>query len=124
VTSATIKAATLFAVGPVTAPGAISVKAVALAEGVLKTMLLTKLKIATVVLVVVGALGTGAAALTFPRPAEKRADPVVKEKRSLADKPADQPAREKKEQGAQAVKEKKDVDVSKLGVSGVVKSVD
>jgi RNA polymerase sigma factor (sigma-70 family) len=62
VASSTIKAATLFAAGPATA-GGMSIKAVALAEGVLRTMLLTKLKIATVVLGVLltagGFLGSG-----------------------------------------------------------------
>jgi RNA polymerase sigma factor (sigma-70 family) len=48
VVSSTIKAATLFAVGQTA--GVVSVKAAALTEGVLKTMLLTKLKTATAVL--------------------------------------------------------------------------
>src|SRR5262249_14190443 len=50
VTSSTIQAASLVAAGQATAKGAISMKAVALAEGVLRNMLLTKLKIATTVL--------------------------------------------------------------------------
>src|SRR5262249_52435450 len=45
VASSTIKAATLFAAGQATAGGALSAKAVALAEGVLRTMLVNKLKI-------------------------------------------------------------------------------
>jgi RNA polymerase sigma factor (sigma-70 family) len=56
---ATIQAATLLAAGQAAA-GAISVKVAALAEGVLKTMFLTKLKIATSLLVLVGLLGGGA----------------------------------------------------------------
>src|SRR5260370_23071856 len=64
VASTTIKAASLFAVGHAAASGAISLKAVALAEGVLKTMLLTKLKNATVVLVTVAVLSAGAAAVS------------------------------------------------------------
>src|SRR5262249_37276831 len=51
-----IKAATQFAAGQATASGMISVKVAALTEGVLKTMLLTKLKIATAVLLAVGVL--------------------------------------------------------------------
>jgi RNA polymerase sigma factor (sigma-70 family) len=62
VASSTIQAASLFAVGQAAAPGALSVNAVALAEGVLKTMLLTKLKLATAVLVV-GALAFGMSGL-------------------------------------------------------------
>jgi RNA polymerase sigma factor (sigma-70 family) len=53
VVSSTIKAASLFAAGQVAAPGAISARVAALTEGVLKTMLLTKLKIATAVLLAV-----------------------------------------------------------------------
>jgi RNA polymerase sigma factor (sigma-70 family) len=64
VASTTIKAASLFAAGHAAATGAISLKAVALAEGVIRTMLLTKLKIATAVLVTVAVLTAGAAAFT------------------------------------------------------------
>jgi RNA polymerase sigma factor (sigma-70 family) len=123
VATATIKAATLFALGQATAPGVVSVKAVALAKGVLKTMLLTKLKIATAVLVLVAFVGTGAAALTLRGSTEKKVDPSAKEKRVLSDKPAERPVKEKKEP-AQPESEKKEVDLSKLSVSGVVKAVD
>jgi RNA polymerase sigma factor (sigma-70 family) len=54
VLSSTIKAATLVASGQAAATGVISARVAALTEGVLKTMLLTKLKIATVVLFLVG----------------------------------------------------------------------
>jgi RNA polymerase sigma factor (sigma-70 family) len=81
VASSTIKAASLVAAGQAAAPGVISVKAVALAEGVLKAMLLTRLKIATAVLVVLAVLGACAAALTLPVQAEKSADRPVKEKK-------------------------------------------
>jgi RNA polymerase sigma factor (sigma-70 family) len=70
----TIKAASLLAAGKATA-GACSAQAVALAEGVLKTMLLTKLKIATAVLVAVAMLGTGVAVLTGQAPGERQAAP-------------------------------------------------
>jgi RNA polymerase sigma factor (sigma-70 family) len=53
VVSSTIKAAILFAAGQAAAAGAISARVAALAEGALKTMLLTKLKIATAVLLAV-----------------------------------------------------------------------
>lgn len=52
VMSSTINAANLFAAGQTAATGAISVKAAALTEGVLKTMLLSKLKMAMAVLLV------------------------------------------------------------------------
>jgi RNA polymerase sigma factor (sigma-70 family) len=55
----TIKAATLLAAGRAAATGMISAKVAALTEGVVKTMLLTKLKIATVVLLAVAISGAG-----------------------------------------------------------------
>jgi RNA polymerase sigma factor (sigma-70 family) len=55
--SSTIEAATLFAVGPA---GAISPAVAALTEGVLKAMLLAKLKTATLVVLVIALLGAGA----------------------------------------------------------------
>jgi RNase P/RNase MRP subunit p29 len=69
VASITIKAATFFAAGQASvaqavAPGVISMKSVALAEGVLKTMLLSKLKIATAIFITVAIVGVGAAAVT------------------------------------------------------------
>jgi RNA polymerase sigma factor (sigma-70 family) len=109
VVSSTIKAASHFAAGQGAAPGVLSVKAVALAEGVLKTMLLTKLKMATAVLLAVAVLGTAAAALTYRVPADQPADPPAAEKTQ----PADQP-----------VAEKKGGDKEGVVVSGVVKAVD
>ena len=56
----TVKAATLMAAGKALAAGAISAKVAALIEGVLKTMLLTKLKTLAIVLVLATTLaGTG-----------------------------------------------------------------
>jgi RNA polymerase sigma factor (sigma-70 family) len=108
VTSSTIRAASLFAAGQAAA-GVLSVKAVALAEGVLKTMLLSKLKIATAVLVAAAVLGVGAAALTQQAPADKPAERPAKAKAQ----PADQPARAKKADEPLPVV-----------VSGLVKAVD
>jgi RNA polymerase sigma factor (sigma-70 family) len=82
VVPATSKAASHFAAGQAAAEGAISVKTAALAERVLKSMLLTRLKIATAVLVAFAVLGAGAAALI---------------QQMLAEKPADQPVTENKE---------------------------
>src|SRR5262249_25605887 len=64
VVSSTIKATILFATGQA-ATGAISAKVAALTEGVLKGMLLTKLKIAVATFLVIAALGAGVGALTF-----------------------------------------------------------
>jgi RNA polymerase sigma factor (sigma-70 family) len=65
--SSTIKAASLFAAGQA---AAIPVQVTALTEGVLKTMLLTKLRIATAVLVVIALIGAGVigAATRGPQP--------------------------------------------------------
>src|SRR5262249_33422444 len=63
VVDATIKAGNLLAAGKAAATGAISVKVAALAEGVMKAMLLTKLKVATTILLAVALAGVGAAGL-------------------------------------------------------------
>jgi RNA polymerase sigma factor (sigma-70 family) len=57
----TVRAAALFAAGNAAVAGAISARAAALAEGVLHTMFLNKLKVTAVVLIVVGALGSAGA---------------------------------------------------------------
>jgi outer membrane protein assembly factor BamB len=81
----TIKAATLFAAGP--AAGAISARAVALAEGVIKTMLLTRLKIASALLLALAVLGA-VAALMQQVLADKPLDQAAPEKKGPADRPA------------------------------------
>ncbi len=59
VVSSTINAASLFAVGQTAATGAISAKVAVLTEGVLRTMLLTKLKIAMAVVLGAAVAGVG-----------------------------------------------------------------
>jgi RNA polymerase sigma factor (sigma-70 family) len=76
--SATIKAASLFAAGPAAATGVVPAKVAGLAEGVLKTMLLTKVKIVAAVLLAVAALGMGAGWRTHQALAEKRTNEAVK----------------------------------------------
>src|SRR5438270_6534339 len=87
VASSTIQAAGLYAAGQAAA-GGVSVKAVALAEGVLKAMLLAKLKTAAAVLVLVAVLGAAATALTQRVLAERPADPPRAEKTAPAGRPA------------------------------------
>jgi hypothetical protein len=60
----TIKAASMIAAGQAAAAGLISAKAAALTEGVLKTMFLSKLKIAVVAFLVIGTAGIGISAQT------------------------------------------------------------
>ncbi len=79
--SSTIKAATMFAGGQA-ASGVISVKVAALTEGVLKAMLVTKLKIASVVVLMIAGL-VGGAGLIYrtqaaePQPPTKAEKPAV-----------------------------------------------
>jgi RNA polymerase sigma factor (sigma-70 family) len=69
VVSSTINAASQFAAG--SAAGAISARVVALTEGVLKAMLISKLKAAATVLLLVVLAGVGAGALTIRALAQK-----------------------------------------------------
>jgi uncharacterized protein (TIGR03067 family) len=91
--SSTIKAASLFAAGQAAATGAISAKVAALTEGVLKAMLVTKLKIASVVVLMIAALVGGARLIYSTQAAEAKAD---KDKQPAA-KPAEKPKADNKE---------------------------
>jgi RNA polymerase sigma factor (sigma-70 family) len=73
VLSSTIKAASLIAAGQAATAGAISAKVAVLTEGVLKTMLLTKLKIAAFAVLIVAAAGMGAGGLIYHAHAEEPA---------------------------------------------------
>src|SRR5262249_55911791 len=64
VVSSTIKAATLVAAGHAAATGVISIKVAALTEGVMKAMLISRLKAVSAVVLIVGFLGTGATLFT------------------------------------------------------------
>jgi RNA polymerase sigma factor (sigma-70 family) len=59
------KAVTLVTAGQAAAAGVLSAKVAALTEGVLKAMFLTKLKIATAVLVTAGVIGAGTGGYTY-----------------------------------------------------------
>jgi RNA polymerase sigma factor (sigma-70 family) len=84
------KAATLFAAGQAAVPVPVSAKVAALTEGVLKTMLLSKLKAATAVLLVVGALFAGAAYQSYRTVAAEPAR--VERAQPNPDQKAEQPA--------------------------------
>jgi len=75
VVSATIKAANLIAAGQAAAAGATSLKVATLIEGVLKTMLLTKLNITLVGLSVIVALGGAAGLIYRTQAAEQKTPP-------------------------------------------------
>ena len=62
--SSTVKAATMIVAGQATVAGVVPAKAVALMEGVMKAMLMTKLKTVTAVVLVVTAVGMGGGLLS------------------------------------------------------------
>ena len=64
-TANTVHAAALFALGKTAAASGVSAAALALTDGMLKTMLLVKLKVATAALLVVAALTTGIGAVAY-----------------------------------------------------------
>jgi len=101
----TVKAAMLFAAGEAAVGGAISAQAAALTKGALQTMFITKLKIATAILLTLGLLGTSTAWLTLQALADKPVKAAAKEPRIDADK---------KEAGKK----------SSIEISGVVQRVD
>jgi RNA polymerase sigma factor (sigma-70 family) len=67
----TVKAATLAAAGPTAVASLVSAKVFALTEGVMRTMLLTKLKIVSAMLLVAAALGGTAGLIYQTRAAER-----------------------------------------------------
>jgi RNA polymerase sigma factor (sigma-70 family) len=98
----TIKAVTSVAAGQAVA-GVISVKVATLAEGVLKTMFLTKLKVASMVLVVMAVAAGGAGGLAYyaqaTEPAITQAEAGTKNKK--AERPEVEPADVQADQDAQ-----------------------
>jgi len=98
VVSSTIKAASLFAAGQAAAAGAISVKVAALTEGMLKSMLLTKRKIATAVLLVMAVAIAGVGAGGLLRRTQAGEPPKATEKK---EKPADAKAAAKQVEEAE-----------------------
>ena len=115
VVSSTIKTAALIAASQGAVAGVVSTKVAALTEGVMKAMLISKLKIATAVLLVVALIGVGAGVGTLTQKAlaarqpekpgkdvPKDADPAVPNKTSAAAnqpgngaKPAEPPKEDK-----------------------------
>jgi RNA polymerase sigma factor (sigma-70 family) len=83
----TIQAAGLVAAGPAAAAGVISPKVAALAEGVVKVMLLSKLKATVAVVLVLGFLMTGAAVLTYRAATARGATPVLLDAEARAKTP-------------------------------------
>jgi hypothetical protein len=94
--STTVQAAIHFAVGPTAVAGLVSANTILLAEGVLKTMLLAKLKLATAVVLMVVGLCMGIGALGYERPAGNPEQPAPKVELVPTGNAIEQPAQEKK----------------------------
>lgn len=91
--TSTIKAACLLAAGHAT--GVASAKIVALAEGVVKTMLLTKLKAALSIALVLGIMATGANFLTYrPATGQEQKKPILEKQGEPAVKPQQEQLKE------------------------------
>jgi RNA polymerase sigma factor (sigma-70 family) len=121
VATATIHAASMFAAGHTACAGVLSVKAVTLAEGVLKAMLLAKLKIATAVVAAVLVLGASAAAFAQYRLGTQAAPAAPQQQPQLAQKqPAPPP---KKEPAIRPIKEHRDEEIIPLAVAGFAKTI-
>jgi RNA polymerase sigma factor (sigma-70 family) len=88
VVSSTIQAAALVAAGPAAAAGAISLKVAALTEGVMRAMLMSKLKAVMVVVLMAGFLATGATVFTPCKAAGQNGKAPDNEKQlAVADQP-------------------------------------
>ena len=101
--SSTIKAATLIAAGQAAATGLVSANVAALTEGVLKAMFLTKLKIATVVFLMLamigmGAWGIGSVAATAQQPNARQPDQrtTTQDEKGVGPKQAEKANKEQK----------------------------
>ena len=82
-TAATSKAVSIVALGKAAAPGAVSLKAVALADRVVKTMLLTKLKFAATTVAALSLMGVGTVAIKNQIQAEPPAAVTVQPNRTV-----------------------------------------
>jgi hypothetical protein len=71
----TVKAATLLASGSAAAAGAVPVKVAILMQGVLRAMVMTKIKLATIWLLVVGVVGGGVGLISYPTQVAAQGDP-------------------------------------------------
>jgi RNA polymerase sigma factor (sigma-70 family) len=91
VVSSTIQAASLFAAGQAAAAGAISGRVVALTEGVVQTMFVSRIKTAIAVVLMLGLVATGATLLTCHTAAGQD------DRKPIAEKPVEPAAKQEKE---------------------------
>ncbi len=99
VVCSTIKTATLVAASQGAVAGVVSAKVAALTEGMMRTMLLTKLKIMTVIVLALTALGVGAGFVTYQAlvPAVAGADQPGQASKPDKDKQPNKPAKTDKD---------------------------
>ena len=96
----TVQAATLMAAGKALATGAISAKVVALTEGVLKAMLMTKIKVAITVVLAINLIGAGVGLVycqTAGKGQDKQGKPAVAQEKPSSPVPANQHPTPKKD---------------------------
>ncbi len=96
----TVQAATLTAAGKALATGAISAKVVALTEGVLKAMLITKIKVALAVVLAIPLIGAGVGLVycqTAGKGQDKQGKPAVAQEKPSSPVPANQHPTPKKD---------------------------
>jgi RNA polymerase sigma factor (sigma-70 family) len=93
--SSTIKAASLIAAGQAVAAEAFSLEVAALTEGVMKSMLLTRLKAPMAGLLLMGALVCGAGVIYRTQAAEQPQQPVKEKQPAVATEQPQQPVKEK-----------------------------
>jgi RNA polymerase sigma factor (sigma-70 family) len=99
----TIRAATRFAAGDGGADGLVSARAIALSQGVLRTMILTKMKIAGSLLLTIALLGGGAGWLAFRAPAAEPSVPIAKADDKSKTAAKDKPKERKPEDDKKAI---------------------
>jgi RNA polymerase sigma factor (sigma-70 family) len=100
----TAKAATLATAGQAAAAGLVSARVAALTEGVLKSMLLTKLRIAVVLVIAVALVGGGSGPAWYGAPAGEPAAPGANPNEAAAPRP--EPRRQTKEEAIKKALEK------------------
>jgi len=112
----TTKAAVLMAAGQASLTGVVSAKVIALTEGVMRAMLLTKLKIATLVLLSAGVLGVGVTLIPGRAQAQKQEE-TAKAEASKEAPPKEKQSKEMTEAQAELGKAQVEVAEAQLQVA-------
>ena len=121
--SSVVKAASLLAAGHGAIAGSISIKSITLAEGALKAMLLTKLKIATTVALTIAAVGSGGIFIAHQALAE-HSPTIASRDRQSRESATGQPWKSLSPEVRTSTWKQKRVEELPSVVSGTVKTVD